>query len=394
MHHDKTHASTNPSTNPFGGRIRTSIHRQAEATAENFCGLLPQTNRFTVVRLLRQIGRDFGWTGRLIDHLELLISHSQEDDWRGGNRPLVWLSLQETAFRLNISKRQARRNENALLSLGAIAFQDSANCRRFGYRDEEGRIVEAYGLDLSPCAELIPRLTLALEQAVANREKYLILRRRISATRRRIRSALVASLGRKEVKEAAAIIEQEITQMGPVHDGRDPESLEQEARRLDRIDHQLRALLDGELGEASDKNVCQARPQRPPGRTPESAPEYKNLESEKINPDKPQHGHPPKIAEVNPKDLLAFMPEPVLLALPPQQAIIGWTEIVEAAQAACHYLGISRDAWVQACHILGRRGGGSGRHYHRRQAILHYLTWGLSAGDDRAGQKWSPQSEV
>lgn len=42
--------------------------------------------------------------------------------------------------------------------LGAISWKDSANHTRFGERDEDGNIVFAFGVDLSPSAALLPHL--------------------------------------------------------------------------------------------------------------------------------------------------------------------------------------------------------------------------------------------
>ena len=125
----------NASTNPTGGRELSPAHRR--------------------------VGAAFGWTRPLIAHLELLIGYTREADWAPGGRPVIWLSVQATAIELGIKGRQVRRNELQMMKLRALAFRDSSNHRRHGWRDPDGNVVEAFSVDLSPVAALLPRLVVA-----------------------------------------------------------------------------------------------------------------------------------------------------------------------------------------------------------------------------------------
>jgi len=84
--------------------------------------------------------------------LDTLGAFTQPQDWEMGRRPIVWASnaylMAQTGFSLSALKRHARR----LAETGVIAFKDSPNGKRWGRRDADGVIVEAYGFDLSPLA--------------------------------------------------------------------------------------------------------------------------------------------------------------------------------------------------------------------------------------------------
>ena len=153
-------------------------------------------NRFEAVRILKRIGRklppnDSGqrWTSTLLDHLELLVSMTQQQDWLA-RRPIVWLSVAKTAQRLGITPSQVNRYENQLMQLGVITWDDSGNHKRFGRRDDEGRIVEAYGINLAPLGTMLAALRAeedAITHAETEREKKKNL---LSALRRQCRGLL------------------------------------------------------------------------------------------------------------------------------------------------------------------------------------------------------------
>ena len=177
------------STNPSGGRRRTALHYRATERAATFEGLPTGKNRYSIIRLLEQAGTTLGWTVRLTNHLRLLISYTQQQDWEPSARPIVWLTVREAAYQLGVTECQVRRNEISLMRLGALAFKDSTNHRRFGKRDDDGNIIEAYGLDLSLLATLLSELTVLAETRARDRKEWHHLRHALAAARREAREA-------------------------------------------------------------------------------------------------------------------------------------------------------------------------------------------------------------
>ncbi len=113
-------------------------------------------DRFEAINHLKQIGTKLPhkagkpkWTNALIRHMEMLICTTQERDWTD-RKPIVWLSVEGTAHRLGIGRNQVNHNEKMLFQLGALTWTDSGNYKRFGKRDERGRIITAYGVILHP----------------------------------------------------------------------------------------------------------------------------------------------------------------------------------------------------------------------------------------------------
>jgi replication initiation protein RepC len=119
---------------------------------------------------------------------------TQPQDWEQGRRPIVWASnsflMEQTGFSLATLKRHARR----LCEAGIIAFKDSPNGKRYGARDEDGYIVEAYGFDLAPLAARAEEFEALHARLQKERQFYKSLRNTITITRRVIRAKIEKAL--------------------------------------------------------------------------------------------------------------------------------------------------------------------------------------------------------
>ncbi len=128
--------------------------------------------------------------------LDTFGAFTQTQDWEEGRRPIVWASnaylMEQTGFSLSALKRHARR----LVDVGVIAFKDSPNGKRWGHRDAEGHIVEAYGFDLAPLAARAEEFEILHGHLQAERQLCLRVKRQITITRRVIRAKLEVALDR------------------------------------------------------------------------------------------------------------------------------------------------------------------------------------------------------
>ena len=128
----------------------------------------PPFDRFEILRLAEAAGREGGWTGPLLAHLELLLCHSRRRDWEPEERPVVWLSVRATAEKLGVSRGTVRRHERVLEGMGVLVVRTRRDRRRGGRRGEDGYIQWAYGVDLSPARDHLPELR---EAAAAARRR-------------------------------------------------------------------------------------------------------------------------------------------------------------------------------------------------------------------------------
>jgi replication initiation protein RepC len=102
----------------------------------------------------------------------------------------VWPSaaLQQQALGIGIT--QAKALNRHLVELGLVTMKDSPNGKRYGKRDRQGRIVEAYGFDLSPLAARFEEFQAIAARAREEREQMRQLRRRATIARRSLDQVL------------------------------------------------------------------------------------------------------------------------------------------------------------------------------------------------------------
>ncbi|MDO6732054.1 plasmid replication protein RepC [Marinovum sp. 2_MG-2023] len=148
---------------------------------------VPKTKAFVAVK---RVGAHIGLKPGDMLLLDTLAAFTQTQDWEEGRRPIVWASnaylMEQTGFSLSALKRHARR----LAEIGVICFKDSPNGKRWGRRNADGIIVEAYGFDLSPLSARVEEFEQLQAELRAERELCQQLKRRITIARRMIRTRI------------------------------------------------------------------------------------------------------------------------------------------------------------------------------------------------------------
>ncbi|WP_072780106.1 plasmid replication protein RepC [Marivita hallyeonensis] len=180
------------SARPTGWRKATASLAVAEKLAEaGVNATVPKSRAFLAVK---RVGAQIGLKAGDLMLLDTLAAFTQPQDWEQGRRPIVWPSnaylVDRTGFSLSALKRHTRR----LADAGVIAFCDSPNGKRWGHRDAEGVIVEAYGIDLSPLAARAMEFEELHTQLQNERALCQRLKRQITVTRRMIRARIEAAL--------------------------------------------------------------------------------------------------------------------------------------------------------------------------------------------------------
>ncbi|MDD2860341.1 MAG: helix-turn-helix domain-containing protein, partial [Acidiphilium sp.] len=141
--------TTKPASGPAQGLRRiTPAMLPTEATAERFAG--GDITPGQALAALKAAAPRLGISPRMIHAIDWLFRFTQPQDWEADARPLVWPSAAMQAAELGVTDTQARRINRHLVELGLIVMRDSPNAKRYGRRDKAGRIIEAYGFDLSP----------------------------------------------------------------------------------------------------------------------------------------------------------------------------------------------------------------------------------------------------
>ena len=152
---------------------------------------VPKSKAFVAVK---RVGVHIGLKAADMMLLDTLGAFTQAQDWEEGRRPIVWASnaylMEQTGFSLSALKRHARRLSEA----GIIAFRDSPNGKRWGRRDVDGVIIEAYGFDLAPMSARVEEFEQLHVELQTERELCQRLKRQITVSRRMIRAQVETAL--------------------------------------------------------------------------------------------------------------------------------------------------------------------------------------------------------
>lgn len=282
----------------------------------------------------------FGVTDRDLTVLNALLSFLPQPSL-GGNEPMVVfpsnVSLSQRAH--GMAESTLRRHLAALVAARLIARCDSANGKRYAARDEDGQVVRAFGFDLSPLAQLRPRIEAAASEAEA-------------AALRLKRLREEASISRRDAWKLAEFAMEEGIK-GPWDEVMD---------RLVLLQRQLRRKLDVfALEQAQEEaanllNICLSHLQeteKMSGNDPQNERRHHNSNTEPLESNK-DSVEPILVGGMSPKLPLQL----VLKACPDithyaKHDIRHWRELVATVEPTCGMMGISKSAWTDAKAAMG-----------------------------------------
>jgi replication initiation protein RepC len=137
-----------------------------------------------------------GLNAQAIELMNKLLSFSQEHDWQGDSRPIVWPDNMRLVCECSFEIAALRRNLRRLAEVGLISFCDSPKGNRMGKRDDNGKIVlkATYGIDLSPLGLIAPKLETMFEADKARGLETRELRRRFTCLRKMIVSIIETAI--------------------------------------------------------------------------------------------------------------------------------------------------------------------------------------------------------
>jgi replication initiation protein RepC len=126
-----------------------------------------------------------------------LVRQTKPQDWEEGSRPIAWPSAERQAeFLGGLSPQRVKMLNRQLCEAGIFVMRDHPQGKRYGRRDAQGRIIEAYGFDLSLLAVRYDEFVKIAAAARIERERMRKLKARKTIARRAIAQA-AEELGRQ-----------------------------------------------------------------------------------------------------------------------------------------------------------------------------------------------------
>jgi replication initiation protein RepC len=313
--------------------------------------------------------------------LAWLIKQTQAHDWEEGSRPICWPSAERQAEFLALSPARVKVLNRALFEAGIFILRDSETGKRYGRRDPEGRIIEAFGFDLSPLAYRFDEFIRIAAEAKAEREQMKGLRKRATRARRAIRQigeslAALNALPTVWPQFAAGVAEL----VAVIRPTERPDDLALIVKSLESRNSQAEAWLreasqsveTSPLGLVDEPHTISTNLSINPKDTVIAAEEN----SRGVTGDPPPSPIAPgavsgaegkgedlkgsvdfkpfeRVEKLHPGELLELAPR---LAAHVTQRYPDWNDIVDAGgNDLRHEMGVSQALWGEACRIVGRQ---------------------------------------
>ena len=371
---------------PTGRRRITPPQLRAEAAqAVRLATAIPGR----VLAAFKRAEPALGAPAQVVKLIDYLMGRTQAGDWDGtGLGPIAWPSDAELEDRLGVGPSQRKAIVVAALDAGYVRLRRSPNGKRYGHRDKQGCITDAYGFDLAPLAQRMAEFERLAVEWEARRDEGRRLRREITCSRNTVLSlvdlATAQDMAGEDWPAVAAQANALWQQRGRY---RDPLALIPIAARLRafrvRIQEQVTAALVSvdhvetdpmgpeyrlhltttnqvfiaKANTTGTTGADEAGPDRPLAHEEERS---RDQAGRRIVAEQPRVG-PTREADAQLSALRGFVVTPgfILMIAPAfrdwvSSARPGWNELDQAAAGVRAALGISPHAWGQAYLTLGR----------------------------------------
>lgn len=360
------------STIRIAGIRRLSLTMQARLDqADRFCGLPKGTPK--PLRLLAAFQEAEPYLGLPVHAFKLvswLVKLSQPQDWEEGSRPIVWPSARRQQEFLGLSPAGVKNLNRVLFEAGIFVIRDNGQGKRYGRRGPDGRIIEAYGFDLSPLALRHQEFLRLAVMAQVERQRMRELRRRTTMADRAIRQAVaeLAAQGqdgdelRQFAQEAAELVKtarktRRSEDLGPLVEAletRKSEVLQRLREMIQAVEISPEGLVSKPLIDTAttsevnlEKDTVAVRRGCNPVQPHPPKPDTPVLAAGVFDP----HPIPPP-ESLKPGTLIELAPR-LERYLDPREFTPGWREIIGAAEWLAGELGVSPTLWRHACQVMG-----------------------------------------
>ncbi len=350
-----------------GSRRITLTMLSARDRADSFAGL--PTGSAKPLRLLTAFQEAEPYLGLPAHAFKLvawLVKQTMPCDWEQGSRPIAWPSALRQQEFLCLSATQVKTLNRALFEAGIFVIRDNEQGKRYGRRGRDGRIIEAYGFDLSPLAVRYDEFIRIAAEAKVERERMKALRKRATIARRAIRQAgeALAALGplppdwqRLAAETADLVVAARRTtrseDLAVVVKSLESRKAEAEQWLRDTA----RAVETDPTGTENRPHTTPTNLSLNPYKDTVIASEDRSLGQPKLTTVPPALSppapalSPEKALGVKPAELVDLAPR---LAPYIPHGTLTWPLVVDAADWLRGELGVSRSLWAEACQTMGR----------------------------------------
>lgn len=362
-----------PMQQPSGSRRLTLTMLTARDRADQFQGVPQGTGKpLRYLAAFQEAEPYLGLPPQAYKLVAWLVKQTMPQDWEQGSRPICWPSASRQSEFLALSPARVKMLNRALFEAGIFIIRDSETGKRYGRRNAEGHIVEAYGFDLSPLAYRYEEFVRVAAEARIERDKIRALRKRATQSRRAIRQAgetlatfgalssewtaiaaetaeLVAALSRIRLSADLAVAVKSLEDRQNRAEAllrRHAQSVETDPEGLVSKPH---TISTNKSFDPKDTVMAQRK-----GCSGEGASRLSNEAiTESSNSETLTTRRYDRAEGIDPVELVELTPRLGELV---DARSAAWTDIIAAAGTTLRIdLGVSQSLWGEACRVLGRQ---------------------------------------
>lgn len=340
-------------TTPVGRRPMTLDMLAGQMSGRS---LSPNTkaDKWKLFRALTVARARFGLKDKALALMNALLSFYAHKELSAKGGLIVFPSNVQLSLRSNgMSEATMRRHLNVLVNAGLISRKDSANGKRYAWRDVEGNVDEAFGFSLAPLLASASEIEQAAAEVVAERVQKKRLQERLTIVRRDVSKLVDTAKEEKALTNSMAFSDRYRAILDALPRKRTVEQLQVAVDAMASLRDEIVKLLENlYLSRNPSGNAGQAERLHQNSNT-ESQFEFEtgseNEQGEKPAPEfKPRH-----------EPMKAFPLGMVLRACPdiidysPGGRIENWRDLMTAAVVVRSMLGVSPSAYQRACEVMG-----------------------------------------
>lgn len=284
--------------------------------------------------MLEKLRSRLGLRDEDITYIRYLIRRVRAADFQPGRICAVWEAVATQAADLGFNVRRITRVASRLEERGLILRTATKGGRRFGRRDQDGRIVLAGGINLGPLIERAGELGQLIQRQARTSECLRDHRQRANDLIRSIRC-----LGAEQALMAARNV---FPRLRP--------SEVNDANKLAAIIEALEAVL-ADFSDDACRSVEVAGSDNSGRPDTHQEKKTKTCIAEKRHEDRRLSVTPEHVALLATQDLREIIE--FYWAAQDQGRKLSWSSILTAAQDRAHQLGVSCGLWQRQCELLG-----------------------------------------
>ena len=356
---------------PTGFRRLSMASLATDFEAQDFVGFGDNGPRpVQILGAFKAAAPFLGYGAKIVHAIDWLFRFTSPADWREGSRPIVWPSARMQQEELQLSSTRTKALNRLLIELGLIAAKDSPNGKRYGRRDRDGRIVEAYGFDLSPLAQRLEEFERVAEEGRAVRARMGQLRRRATVARKSLVQIMEAVVEYALMDDAWHALQDEarvlsmalrrverLEEMEIGVTGLERRQAEAQARLQMQLEEQKKDVHKNPEGSDCGPHIYTYKPSLNPIQDTVIASDGSS--SAVAKPPETTSG-PHELTEIEERGrVLRLYPDEVSIIAPRLGGYLRvgdpkWADVVNAADVLRRDLDISRPLWIDACQTMGR----------------------------------------